>query len=108
MGNIDPKATGLVGYVFFYFSLFLALVGTFSVIGFIIRKRVVKDEMVVFHHVRHTFRQGLLISLLILIALVMQQFKLLTWLTGILIILLFLVLESIIFANRKYKNRDYI
>ena len=108
VGNIDPIETGLVGFVFFYVSLFLALIGTFSVIGFLIRQKMVKNEAVVFHHVRHTFRQGLLFSLLILVALLMQQFELLTWLTGILIVLLFLVLESIIFANRKHKNRDYI
>lgn len=108
VSNIDPVETGLVGSIFFYVSLFLALIGTFSVIGFLIRKKIIKDEVVVFHHVRHTFRQGLLISLLILIALMMLQFKLLTWWTGVLIVLLFLVLESIIFANRKHKNRDYI
>lgn len=108
VGNIDPKETGSIGFIFFYVSLFLALIGTFSVIGFLIRKKIIKYEVVVFHHVRHTFRQGLLISLLILIAMMMLQFKLLTWWTGVLVVLLFLVLESIIFANRKHKNRDYI
>ena len=108
IGNIDPQEGGVLGFVFFYTSLFLALSGTFSVIGFLIRKKMPKNDVVVFHHVRHTFRQGLLITSLVLLALLLLQFKLLTWWTGVLVVLLFLILESIIFANRKYKNRDLI
>jgi len=105
IGNINPDQAGVVGFVLFYLSLFLSLTGTISVIGFLIRKKIDKNDIVVFHHVRHTFRQGLLLSFLILSALMLLQFKMLNWLTGALVVILFLIIESIIFANRKHKNK---
>ncbi|MFH1292106.1 MAG: hypothetical protein ABIH87_02820 [bacterium] len=102
--NIDPVETKYLGLAFFYASLFLALSGTVSVIGFLVRKKINKNDEIVFHHVRHTFRQGVLISSLILLSLAMLQYKLLNWLTGMLIVLLFLILESLAFTNRRYKN----
>ena len=105
IGNINPDQAGVVGFVLFYLSLFLSLTGTISVIGFLIRKKIDKNDIVVFHHVRHTFRQGLLLSFLILSALMLLQFKMLNWLTGPLVVILFLIIESIIFANRKHKNK---
>ena len=108
INNIDPKQAGFAGYIFFYLSLYLALTGTFSVIGFLIRRRLVKSDEIAFHHVRHTFRQGMLISSLILVTLILLQERLLTWWNGILLVILFVILESIIFTNRKYKNKDFV
>jgi len=108
ISNIDPVASGYLGLVFFYISLFLALTGTFSVIGFLIRRRILKKDEIVFHHVRHTFRQGILLSILVLTGLIMLQQKLLTLGNGILLVVIFLILESIIFTGRKYRNRDFI
>jgi len=108
MNNIDPNESVWLGFSLFYISLYLALTGTISVIGFIIRKKITRNDEIVFHHVRHTFRQGLLIALLISTTLIMQQLKVLNWWTGLIVVFLFLIMESIIFANRKYKNIDYI
>ena len=105
IGNIDPNEAGVFGFLFFYASLFLALSGTISVIGFLLRKQLIKNDEIAFHHVRHTFRQGIFISLLILLILLMSQYQLLNWWTGMIAMLLFLVLESIVFANRKYRNK---
>jgi len=105
LGNVNPNQAGVVGFILFYVSLFLSLTGTISVIGFLIRKRIDKNDTVVFHHVKHTFRQGLLISALILSTLLLSQFKMLNLLTGILVVILFLIIESIFFASRKHKNK---
>ena len=108
ISNINPDQGGMFGYLLFYISLFLSLSGTISIIGFLIRKKIDKKDIVVFHHVRHTFRQGILVSSLMILALFMQQLQMLNWLTGILVIAVFLILESIFFAGRKYKNRDFV
>ena len=108
ISNINPDQGGIFGYLLFYISLFLSLSGTISIIGFLIRKKIDKKDIVVFHHVRHTFRQGILVSSLMILALFMQQLQMLNWLTGILVIAVFLILESIFFAGRKYKNRDFV
>lgn len=107
LGNVDPTETGLAGIFFFYASLFLALTGTFSVLGFVFRRLLVKRGDIVFHHVQRTFRQGIFISLIILLALFLLQFRLLRWWNAILLAALFVILEGIIFTNRKHANRDF-
>lgn len=105
LSSVDPTQAKFLGFLFFYISLFLALAGTTSVIGFLIKKLVLKDDQVVFHHVKSTFRQGILISTLIIIGLILLQVKLLAWWSAILLTLIFTAIEGIIFTNRKYNNR---
>lgn len=104
LGSVEPEQAGFFGFLFFYASLFLALAGTFSVIGFLIKKIILKDDQIVFHHVKSTFRQGMLVAGIIIASLLLLQFKLLTWWNGILLVLLFALIEGIIFTNRKYSN----
>ena len=102
--NVDPFEGGKMGLFFFYVSLFLALMGSFSVVGFLVRSLVVKSDEALFHHVRHTFRHAILITSLIITALIFFQQKILNLWNGIVLLIFFLVLESIIFANRKFKG----
>lgn len=107
VSSLDPAQSGLIGFSFFYASLFLALVGTFSVIGFVARKRKLKDDGLVFRHVKRTFRQGILFACLILSVLLLLQLHMLTWWVAILLAILYATLEGIIFTNRKFNNNDY-
>src|SRR3990167_2276274 len=104
LGSTDPTQAGFFGFLFFYSSLFLALAGTFSVIGFLIKKIILKNDQAVFHHVKSTFRQGMLAATAIILGLILLQTKLLTWWDAILLITLFAAVEGIIFTNRKYNN----
>ncbi len=106
INSIDPKQAGVAGFIFFYASLFLSLTGTVSVIGFLIRRRMIRLDEAVFHHVKRTFRQGILISLMIIFGLLLLQARLLTWWNGTLLLLLFFVMEGILFTKRKYNNKD--
>lgn len=106
--NIDPAQADFLSFIFFYSSLFLALLGTFSVIGFLFRRRVVKEDEIVFRHVKKTFRQGIMLATWVILFLFLQQSKLLTWWIATILIVLFVVIEGLIFANRKYNNRDYV
>ncbi|KKR34766.1 MAG: hypothetical protein UT67_C0007G0015 [Candidatus Magasanikbacteria bacterium GW2011_GWA2_40_10] len=105
IGSVEPEQAGFFGFLFFYSSLFLALAGTFSIFGFLIKKVILKNDQIVFHHVKSTFRQGMLMAGIIILGLILLQIKLLTWWNGILLILLFALVEGIIFTNRKYNNR---
>src|SRR3989344_8733594 len=96
LGSVDPSQAGFFGFLFFYSSLFLALAGTFSVIGFLIKKIVLKNDQIVFHHVKSTFRQGMLVAGVIVLGLILLQTKLLTWWNGALLVLLFVAIEGII------------
>ena len=106
--STDPNHASAVIFLFFYISLFLAIVGTFSVIGFLIKIKIIKNDAVVFRHVKKTFRQSILLAGLFILALFLLQKDLLTWWNTIILVLLFIVLEGVIFTNRHYRNHDYV
>lgn len=108
LNAFDPEKAGLMGFIFFYVSLFFTLVGAVSVFGFLLRRAVQRDEEVIFRHVKRTFRQGILISGFIIVVLIFLQFSLLSWWVAILLGLMYAILEGIIFTHRKHSNCDYV
>jgi hypothetical protein len=106
--TLDPATAGMWGILFFYISLFLALVGTFSVIVFLLRRLIIKNDEVIFRHVKRTFRQSVILSALIIFALFLLQERLLAWWNSILLVALFVILEAVIFTNRRFSNPDYV
>lgn len=106
--DISPFDGNLLGLFFFYLSLFMAVVGTFSVIGFMIRRLVMKNDEVVFRHVRRTFRQGILLGLAIILILILLSENLLYWWNAIILVILFIFIEVIIFTNYKHSNSNYV
>ena len=106
--SIDPETTGLLGASFFYSTFFMAMVGTFSVIGFMIRQRIFKNDDIVFRQVKRTFRQSMILASLLIGTLILLHVGLLRWWNGVLLILFGLVIEGIIFTNRKFSNPPYV
>lgn len=99
---INPDKSGLVGFVLFYFSLFLAIIGSASILGFIIRVRLEKKP--VFKQVEMAFRQGVWTSVFIICILILQGLTLLRWWNA-LFLALFLVFLELFFltSGKKYK-----
>ncbi len=84
----DPFVSGIVALVLFYASLSLALVGTLSLVGFFVR-RTTTPQTIAFRDVVTSFRQAVLLSVLLVTSLVLQQFNVLSvWLVIGLIVLL--------------------
>jgi hypothetical protein len=106
--NIAPADAGTTGMLFFYSSFFLAIVGTFSVLGFAIRQKLIKNEDAVMRHARHTFRQSIFVGLLAVSTLYLLASDLFAWWNFVLLVLLFLALEGIVFTKRKFNNVDYV
>lgn len=104
----DPDTAGLIGFLFFYISLFLSIVGTVSIIGFIIKMKLIRNDELIFRHIKRTFKQGFILSSFVIITLILLQKNLLTWWNFILLVMLYLFIEGIIFTNRKYQNREYV
>lgn len=77
--TVDPGSTDWLGFVLFYMSLFLSLVGTAAIIGFIVRFIGLKHELA-FRSVRDAFRQSFLFALLIVVALLLLSKNLFSWL----------------------------
>jgi len=97
----DPFAGGLWALVFFDISLFLALVGTFAIIGLLVRLFLTKDKLV-FKKVITSFRQAVWFALLIIISLHLKNLDLLIWKNIILLILAITLLE---FFFMSYKSK---
>lgn len=76
--SIDPDVSGFIGHAAFFLTLFFALIGSFSLLGFGLRMRFVR-EPVAYRQVAISFRQGTLFSLLLTGALIMQVSEFLRW-----------------------------
>jgi len=96
---INPYNSGPLGLTAFYVSLFFASVGTLTLIGFYLRVWFSKNE-VLFAHVNPSFRQAILLSIILVGSLVLQGFGLLTWWDGALFVLAIVLLEFY-FISRK-------
>lgn len=74
----DPFASGFWALILFYASLFLALIGTFALIGLIVRLIFTKDNLV-FKKVTTSFRQGIWLSILSCVTLYLNKINLVNW-----------------------------
>jgi hypothetical protein len=83
-------------------------VGVFSVVGFMIKKKKINQEEIIFRQVKKTFKQGVLFGIFVILALILLQFNLLFWWNAILLALVYILLEGAIISGRKYSNRDYV
>ncbi|MFZ4648621.1 MAG: hypothetical protein ACOYMB_03220 [Patescibacteria group bacterium] len=99
-GLIDPSKTNWLGFVLFYLSLFLALAGTFALVGFLFRFIVFKGE-VAFRAVKLAFHQSFVFSSFVIILLLLASRDLLTWFNSSLLALLFLVFEFFVASRAK-------
>jgi len=57
--NIDPFQANTLGFVFFYISLFLALIGTISLVIFLFYHLFGLRELPLFRYVQISFKQSL-------------------------------------------------
>lgn len=90
--NIDPYSTTILNFALFYLSFFVALAGLFILSGFYLRKLFVKKK-IAYRLLRTSFRQGILISLILTGFLLLQSFKVLSWWSGGIIVLVIIIFE---------------
>jgi hypothetical protein len=62
--NIDPYNASILIFILFYLSFFIAAAGLFILIGFYLRKLIIKNKAI--HKLlKVSFKQGILISLIL-------------------------------------------
>ncbi|HMB26332.1 MAG TPA: hypothetical protein VKP03_02860 [Patescibacteria group bacterium] len=76
---LNPFTSGSLALLLFYLSLGLALIGGFSILGFVIRVFVFTRNEVPSREISISSRQALLFTILIIVSLILQSFRLLTW-----------------------------
>lgn len=89
---VDPDVGGIIGILFFYTSLGLALTGTNSIIGLLIRSRFNRTELIS-RLAAISFRQALWFSLVIILAMVLQSYRMLTWWIMAIVVLALVITE---------------
>lgn len=82
---VDPETAGAFGRAFFYFSLFLALTGLFTLFFTTIRKKIINQGNA-FFYLGTNFRQGFLAAVATIAILIFQSFRILTWWDGLLLL----------------------
>lgn len=97
---IDPTSSGWLGFLFFYLTLGMAVMGTLSIAGAGIRVWTKRDELVS-RHVSRSFRQGLLLAFLCMGALGLLAAGLFTWWTALLLILLISLFELVFLSAQR-------
>lgn len=101
--SINPATTNWIGFLLFYFSLFLALTGTAAIIGFVIRFIAMKKELA-FRLVKEAFRQSFLFAALIVFSLFLLSKDLFNWLNLALLIISLSTLEFFLLSFSKNNN----
>lgn len=96
---INPEKAGLLGFVLFYFSLFLAIVGTTAILGFLTRVRLGKTP--IFTQVSVAFRQGVWLAAIVVVFFLFKGLQILRWWNFFLFILLVVIVEVLILTNRQ-------
>lgn len=95
--TVNPEITNWVGFVLFYLSLFLSLVGSFSLVGFLVRFIGLKREFINYS-VKAAFRQAFLFSFCIISVLFLLAANLFSWLNVVLLVVGLSVLEFFIIS----------
>ena len=98
---IDPQRGGILSRVVFYLALASALIGSFSLLGFIIRVRFSKIS--IFRQILISWRQSFWLAGLVIFSLLFKELHILGWLNFIFLALFFVAIE-IFFLIRNRRN----
>jgi len=74
--KMDPYNAELIHFILFYLSFFVAVAGLFSLAGFYLRKLVIKNKIPA-RLFQTSLKQGILISLILTIFLLLRSFRIL-------------------------------
>ena len=90
--KLSPFSQPALALSLFYSSLFVALAGTFALLFYFLRAWLNKKEIYNVH-LNTSLRQGVLLSVMIIIGLGFQRLRVLTWWDGILLLAIVLLIE---------------
>lgn len=104
--QFDPFQTGALGIGLFYLTLALAVIGTYSVAGFCVKRLLIKSDELIFRQVKQTLRHATFLAIVIIALLMLQTHRSLNWLTLIGVIGIAILIEAVI-ARRGSREATY-
>ena len=105
INNFDPISGNWIVFTMFYAVLFLAILGSLSLIGYWWRRLLNRRKEMSRFLVSESFRQAIIFSAVAIIALWLQAGRILTWWNIVLLIVSATLLEFIIILFRQ-NNSD--
>jgi len=96
--SINPLQTVFLGFVLFYISLFFAVTGLASIVGFLARYFFNKNQFIS-QQVKISFRQAVWFGILIVVSLFLQSQGLIAW-WNLLILLIILISLEMMFLKQ--------
>ena len=99
--SFDPTDGSWLVYTMFYSLLFLSILGTLSLLGFLTRNLLVRKKVRPRLMAAESFRQGIIFSAVLIVALMLQAGRVLTWWNIALLIILATVIEFVILIFRQ-------
>ncbi|PLX24880.1 hypothetical protein C0580_03930 [Candidatus Parcubacteria bacterium] len=106
INNFDPFQGDMVVFILFYFVLFLAVLGTLSLLGFWFRKIWNRKKGIMRIMVSESFRQAIIFSLALIVALVLQANRLLSWWNIVLLVVIAAIVEFMILVFRQDESKQ--
>ncbi|KKR07568.1 MAG: hypothetical protein UT32_C0009G0029 [Parcubacteria group bacterium GW2011_GWC2_39_14] len=100
---MNPAENSPVALILFYLSLCLSLIGTFLFIGYLVRGLTNQTEMP-YKHVKAASRQAVLFTVLIVLALMLQSYRFLTWWNLLILVALLGFVELFFISYKKYNK----
>lgn len=97
---INPELTSWLGFLVFYLALFMAISGTASLIGFLIRFVALRHELA-FYAVKVAYRQSFMFALFIVAILMLLAQGLFNWLNLFMLIAVFVITEMVMIHSQK-------
>lgn len=91
--NTNPFETSALGFVLFYITLLMGLVGTLTLAGLSYRVVVLKRHDVLMREVRVSFRHAVLLSAIAVFALGLSAYGLLKWWAVLALVVVMLLVE---------------
>ncbi len=105
VATVDPDKAPFVVFAVFYASMFLALTGTFSVVGFLLRIVLLRQQLVISRHVAVSFRQSLLLAVLLIIVMYLASRSLLNWWNALTVVAGLTIFEFFFISAKNTDNR---
>lgn len=98
--QIDPEKSGILGQTLFYASTFLFFAGVLILFFTWIRRKIGKNDESALVCIGVSFRQGILMALLIIGLLIFQQYRVLVWWDGALLVAGIFLIELYFLTRR--------
>ncbi|MBU1203406.1 hypothetical protein KKH39_05180 [Patescibacteria group bacterium] len=106
INSFDPYQGGLSIFLMFYFTLFLSILGTLSLLGFLLRSVWNRKRGIARVMVMESFRQAVIFSSVLLVALFLQSLRLLTWWNTLLLVVLATTIEFVFLVFRANDKKE--